>query len=240
MTENRTQPGVLAQADLEPFRRLSTCVVASAIETFRVRLPNTGFADSSIHCVFRNRPSIIGYAATARIRCAKPPMAGEGYYYERTDWWNHILTTPPPRVIVIEDMDDPPGLGAFVGEVNANILLALDSCALVTNGSVRDLDGIESTAFQMFAGSCAVSHAYAHVFDFGCSITVGGLQIRPGDLVHGDRHGVQTIPLEIAGKVPEAARNIERRRQHLIALCRGEDFSIEKLRQAIKSPDVTS
>ena len=58
MTENRTQPAVLAQADLEPFRRLSTCVVASAIETFRVCLPNTGFADSGIHCVFRNRPSI--------------------------------------------------------------------------------------------------------------------------------------------------------------------------------------
>jgi len=77
-------------AGLEQLRRLSTCVVASAIETFQVRLPNSGFADSSISCVFKHRLPLIGYAATARMRSANPPMVGHGYYYERTDWWNHI------------------------------------------------------------------------------------------------------------------------------------------------------
>ena len=89
-------PGRLAPGDLERLRRLSTCVVASAIETFRVRLPNTGFADSSVQCIFKERPPLVGYAATARIRSAKPPMVGHGFYYERTDWWNHLVSTPTP------------------------------------------------------------------------------------------------------------------------------------------------
>ena len=74
-------------------------------------------------------------------------MEGDGYHYARTDWWNHILTIPAPRVVVLEDLDDPPGLGAFIGEVNANIFLALGCVGLVTNGAVRDLNEVRSAGF---------------------------------------------------------------------------------------------
>src|SRR5271167_2743132 len=161
---------LLSPATIEQLRRISTCVVASAVETFQVRLPNSGFADSSISCMFKNRLPVVGYAATARIRTNNPPMMGRGYYYERTDWWNHLLNIPAPRVVVIEDVDRPPGRGAFIGEVNANILLALGCCGLVTNGAVRDLDEVRPTHFQMFSGSVSVSDAYAHVFDFGGTV----------------------------------------------------------------------
>jgi 4-hydroxy-4-methyl-2-oxoglutarate aldolase len=226
----------LDPAQLEQFRRLTTCVVASAIEIFHQRLPNTGFADSSIRCIFEERPSMIGYAATARIRSSQPPMEPNvSYdYYERTEWWKNILTIPSPRVVVIADVDRPPGLGAFIGEVHANILLSLGCVGVVTNGAVRDLPDIRPTEFQMFAGNVAVSHAYAHLFDYGGTVEVGGLKVQPGDLIHGDCHGVQTVPLEIADKVPDAARQIRQRRQRLIGLRRSADFRLDRLRQAIR------
>jgi 4-hydroxy-4-methyl-2-oxoglutarate aldolase len=226
---------VLKPAELEQFRRLTTCLVASAIETFRERLPNTGFADSSIRCIFKDQPSMIGYAATARIRSSMPPMERHTSfdYYDRLDWWNNILTIPAPRVVVIEDVDDPAGLGAFVGEVHANILLSLGCVGIVTNGAVRDLPDIRPTEFQMFAGNVSVSHAYAHLFDYGGTVEVGGLKVRPGDLIHGDCHGVQTVPLDIADRVPDTARQIRQRRQHLIGLRRSANFSLDRLRQAI-------
>jgi regulator of RNase E activity RraA len=228
-------------AQLEQYRRLSTCLVASAIETFRVRLPNTGFANSSIRCIFKDQPAMAGYAVTARMRSSNPRMeATKSYdYYDRTDWWNNILTIPAPRVVIIEDVDHPPGLGAFVGEVHANILLSLGCVGIVTNGAVRDLPDIRPTEFQMFAGNVSVSHAYSHVFDFGCTVEVGGLTVRPGDLVHGDLHGVQTVPLEIADKVPAAAREIRQRRQDLVGLRRSAGFTLEKLRQAIRDTALT-
>jgi 4-hydroxy-4-methyl-2-oxoglutarate aldolase len=227
---------VLKPAQLEQFRTLSTCLVASAIETFRIRLPNTGFTDASVRCLFEEQPPMIGYAATARMRSANPRMEpSKTYdYYDRADWWNHILSIPAPRIVVIEDDDDPSGLGAFVGEVHANILLSLGCVGVVTNGAVRDLTDIRPTEFQMFAGHVSVSHAYAHVFDFGSQVRVGGLQIQPGDLVHGDIHGVQTVPMEIADRVPAAAREVRQRRQQLIGLRRAADFSLEKLRQTIR------
>jgi 4-hydroxy-4-methyl-2-oxoglutarate aldolase len=232
----KTNP--LTQAQLDELRQLSTAVTASAIEAFGVRLHNTGFADSRIGCVFKETPPVVGYAATARIRSAEPPMEKHSYfYYDRADWWNHILTIPAPRIVVIEDIDERPGLGAFVGAVHAQILQALGCVALVTNGSVRDLPEIQSTGFQLFASNVAVSHAYAHVFDFGGKVRVGGLDIAPGDLIQGDLHGVQTIPLEIADKVPAAAREILKRRKRLVDFCRSNDFSVENLQELMKQEE---
>jgi regulator of RNase E activity RraA len=227
----------LEPSQLEQLRCIGTCVVASTIELFDVRLQNAGFTTSAIRCMFPERPPIAGYAATARMRSAQPPMEGRSYY-RRTDWWNHILTIPAPRVVVIEDVDNPPGIGAFVGEVNANILMALGCTALITNGAVRDLRRVQATDFQMFAGNVSVSHAYAHIFDFGGEVQMAGLKIKPGALLHGDRHGVLTVPMEIASKIPEKAHQITKRRQHLIGMCRSENFSIDELRRAIDETDL--
>jgi 4-hydroxy-4-methyl-2-oxoglutarate aldolase len=230
----------LTPFQLGQFRDFSTCVVSSAIATFGVRLPNTGYANSSIRCIFEDQPPVTGYAATARIRTSKPPMEGGHYSYERSDWWNHILSIPAPRVVVIEDVEQPAGLGAFVGEVYAHILQALGCVGLVTNGAARDINKVRATGFQMFAGNISVSHAYAHILDFGSPVVVGGLGIQPGDLIHGDRNGVQTIPLEIAAKIPGVALEITQRRQRLIGICQSTNFSVEALRKAIQEPELKS
>lgn len=231
----------LTAEQLDQLCQLSTCVVSSAIETFGVRVNNAGFADSTVRCQFKELPPVIGYAATARIRSQDPPMGGDGYsYYDRPDWWRNILAIPPPRIAVIEDAGHPPGLGAFVGIVHAEILRALGCVAVVTNGTVRDISDIEPTGFQLFASNVAVSHAYAHLFDFGGPVSVGGLGIEPGELVHGDLHGVQTIPLEVADRVPAVAREILRRRQRLIELCRSRDFSPETLQNLIREQEKES
>ena len=117
-----------------------------------------------------SRP-MVGYAATARLRGGDPPMSG-CVYHDRTDWWNSILKVPVPRVVVLEDIDKPPGVGAFLGDMHAAILCAL-GCGYVTDGAVRELPRMREAGLQLFAGSVAVSHAYAHIFDLGCAVNVG-------------------------------------------------------------------
>lgn len=226
-----TEP--LPSACLDHLRGLSSCVVASAIETFAVRLRNKGFTDSRLHCIFKELPPIVGYAATARIRTSDPPMEGDSFY-DHHDWWDSLLKIPAPRVVVIEDVDKDPGLGAFIGEVHANILRALGCVGLVTNGAVRDLPQVSRLGFQLFAGNVSVSHAYSHVFDFGGTVEIAGLAVRPGGLIHADLHGVQTVPLEIAEDVPARARKILQHRQELISFCRSDGFSLPNLRRKIQ------
>ncbi len=219
--------------DLDALRRLDTCMVSNAIETFEVRLRNAGFANASVQCMFHDFPPMVGYAATARLGTVEPPIVG-GSYRDRTDWWNSILQVPSPRIVVLEDMDKPPGVGAFLGDVHAAILIALGCVGYVTDGAVRELPRVHDLGLQLFAGSVAVSHAYAHIFDFGAVVKVGGLEVHPGDLLHGDRHGLLTIPRGIASQVPTVAARLQQAEQNVIDFCRSPEFSLNKLRKVLK------
>jgi regulator of RNase E activity RraA len=218
---------------VDALRRLDTCKVSNAIETFDVRLRNEGFADSSIRALFDDLPAVVGHAVTARIHGSTPPPLGHTYD-DRTDWWNYILTVPAPRMVVVEDADDRPGVGAFVGEVHANILKALDCAAYVTNGSVRDLPSVHALGFQVFAPRVAVSHGYVHVIEFGRPVTVGGLAVASGDIVFGDRHGLLNLPEDIVEQIPPAAERMAISEREVIALCQSPDFSIERLRMLVR------
>ena len=103
----------------------------------------------------------------------------------------------------------------------------------VTNGSVRDLSAVEALGFHLFAGSVAVSHQYAHVTEFGKSVEIGGLNIQPGDLIHGDRHGVHQIPLSIAADIPKIASEILEEEGELKKLCQSRRFSLQRLEEKL-------
>ena len=223
-----TAKSVLPAADFEKIRSLDTCTVSNAIERFNVRLRNEGFVHGFVHCQFPRFQPMLGYAVTTRARASSAPMTGH-CYYDRMDWWEYVLTIPEPRVMVLQDIDHQPGIGAFVGEIHAQIGLALHCVGCVTNGVVRDLPAVEKAGFQLFAGSVAVSNSYAHIVDFGEPVEIGGLKIHPGDLIHGDRHGVHTIPIEIAHEIPNVAADLLAEERALIDLCRSPHFSLREL-----------
>jgi regulator of RNase E activity RraA len=219
---------------LEALRQVDGGTLANAIESFQKRLRNEGFADSSIRCLFPQLPPIVGYAVTVKIRGSAPPVAGDTYV-DRTDWWDYVVSVPAPRVVVVQDMATRPGLGSLLGAVHVNILRALGGVAAVTNGAVRGIPAAEGLGFQLFAGCVAVSHAYVHIVEFGTPVEVGGLKVQSGDLLHGDRHGVQSIPEDIATQIPPVAAKIAAEEQGLIRLCQSAEFTIEKLRAAVKN-----
>ncbi|HTQ51272.1 MAG TPA: RraA family protein [Candidatus Acidoferrales bacterium] len=223
---------MLTSKQMEILQRLDACTLANAIEIFHQRLRNEGFVNTSVHCLFPELPPMLGYAATVKIRGSSPPTAAAPYN-DRTDWWDYILSLPAPRVVVVQDVASQAGLGSLLGAVHVNILRALGCVGAVTNGSVRDLPAARNLGFHLFAGSVSVSHAYVHIVEFGAPVEIGGLKIQSGDLLHGDLHGVQSIPLTVADKIPLAAAEIIAREQELITLCQSKEFSVEKLREAV-------
>jgi 4-hydroxy-4-methyl-2-oxoglutarate aldolase len=223
----------LTAGQIQELRAFDTCVLVDAIESFGVRLRNEGIATAGFRCLFKNLRPMVGYAATCKVRSTDPPMVGSRYE-ERTDWWEHISSIPAPRVLVMQDIDNPPGTGAFFGKVHANILIALGCVGAITNGAARELPGIEASGLQVFARRLATSRAYIHVVEFGNPVEVGHLTIKPGDLIHGDRHGVVTVPLDLVNILPAAARAISEKKQELIDLSRKPGVTHEELSQGLK------
>jgi regulator of RNase E activity RraA len=233
----KSLPTLLTPEQLEALRGLDACTVANAIETFQKRLRSEGFIDHSIRSIFPRLQPMVGFAATVKIRGSNLPIIGN-MYPDRTDWWGYIQSVAEPRVIVVQDCAESPGSGSLLGAVHTNIVRALGCVGAVTNGSVRDIPALESMAFPVFAGSIYVSHAYIHIVEMGGPVEIGGLKIKSGDLLHGDIHGVQTIPIDIAGKIPAVASRISQQEKEIIALCRSSDFSIKRLSALVSKQTV--
>src|ERR1051325_11298487 len=159
--------------DIDKLSSVDSCAVSNAVERLGLRLRNEGFIVDGVQCRFPGLPPMVGYAVTGRIRTAAPPMTGQRCYYDRMDWWTYVSSVPKPRVMVLEDVDHRPGVGAFVGEIHAHIGVALECVGCVTNGAVRDLQAVQDLGFHLFSGSVSVSHSYAHIVDFGEPVEIG-------------------------------------------------------------------
>lgn len=211
---------------VEELRRFNTPTVSNAIETFNLRPRDSGCSMHQVKCLFPEFGAFVGFAATATMMSGQP--GGRPRRVNRREYWEYLAAAPRPTLVVMQDLTDPPA-GAYWGEVNTNIHRALGCSALVTNGSVRDLDEVRPQRFPIWAGAVTVSHAYAHLEDFGKAVKIGSLLIEPGALIHADQHGFVIVPHEIAARVPEAAREVERKERKIISLCGSAEFSIDQL-----------
>lgn len=217
---------------LELLSKLDTCAIANSIEATGVRLRNEGYMDSTIHCLFPDLPPLLGYALPLRVRTDGPPIE-ELAYVDRVDWWEQFLAIPQPRLLVVDDEHGNAASGSILGEVHTNVYRALGCAGVVTNGAVRDVPALRKLGFPVFANHVSVSHAYAHVVAVGEPVTVGGLQIRTGDLLHGDIHGILSIPLQVAPELPAIARRQKKEEQALIEYCRSAGFTVEGLKRLL-------
>lgn len=224
----RSDLSLVSSNTIRRLGEIDTCTVSNAIEQFGVRTRNEGFIRGAAQCMFPDMRPSVGYAVTATFRSSMTPVTGR-CYFDRSDWWSYVAAQPEPRFLVLQDVDKTPGFGALFGEIHANICVALGCCALLTNGAVRDIPAIRASGLQAFAGSVSVSHAYAHIVAFGEPVEIGGLRIAPGDLLHGDRHGVLSIPSGIAAEVPTVAAEILDIEKEIVAYCRSLEFSAENL-----------
>src|SRR5262249_27411630 len=137
-----------------------------------------------------------------------------------------------PSVAAIQDIDGTDrGIGAFWGEVQTNVHQALGCLGVVTDGSVRDLDQM-ARGFFVLAGSIMPSHVCADVADFDCAVTVAGLLVSRGALLHAARHGAVVIPAEIVARIPEAVDLLMRREKVMLDACRRPGFSTAEIRAA--------
>jgi len=194
--------GNLSAEVLSKLARYDTPTICNVIELFEVRPRNAGYLDSRIRACFPHLPPMVGFASTATFRSAAPPQQGE-VYASLAEQVASFAQFPGPVVVVFQDLDDPP-VGATFGEVMCATYQAFGAVGLVTNGAGRDLEQVEALRFPCFTGGTICSHAYCHIVQINVPVRVGGVVIRPGDLLHGDRNGVTTIPLEIASELADA------------------------------------
>ncbi|MFN4260952.1 MAG: RraA family protein [Gemmataceae bacterium] len=189
-------------ADLELLRKYDTPTICNVVELFDLRPRTAGYMDRRIQACYPKLPPMVGYAATATFRSAAPPRSGD-VYAGIADQVASFAELPGPPIVVFQDLDDPPASATF-GEIMCATYKTFGAIGLITSGAGRDLDQVEAMNFPCFTNGTICAHGYCHIVNINVPVHVGGASVLPGDLLHGDRNGVTTIPNEIASAVAQA------------------------------------
>ncbi len=201
-------------------RSIDTPTVCNLVEIVAAERRGFGYTVKHLHCPFPDLPPIVGFAKTVTFKAKdKVPLGEAGYMQKRLDYLDYVASVPQPAIMVMEDLDEEIGYGAFWGEVQSNVHKALGALGVVTSGSIRDIPMI-APGFQMLAGSIVPSHAYVHVVDYGIDVNVHGMAVKSGELIHADRHGACIVPADKIDAMKVALVELADREAKIIAAAR--------------------
>ena len=209
---------------LSLLRRVDTPTVCNAIEVAQGRRGFAAFTRGTMLASDPGAPALVGYAVTATLKALAPPdEAPEVIRARRMSYYRMMAEAPRPSVAVIEDQDYPDCIGAFWGEVNTTVHKGLGVAGTLTNGVMRDLGDL-APGYPVIAGSIGPSHGFVHVTSLGEPVSVFGLTVRPGDLVHADRHGALVIPPEVVGDLAAAIAKMQATERLILDPAREDGF----------------
>ncbi|MCC7424371.1 MAG: RraA family protein [Planctomycetaceae bacterium] len=223
----------LTASDLAALREFDTPTICNVIELFNVRPRNTGYMNHHIKAAFPKMPPMVGFALTSTFRSMAAPRGGDAYA-SIVKQLEVIPSLPGPAVIVFQDLDEPTAAATF-GEVMCTTYKAFGSTGLITSGTGRDLDQVERIGYPVFTSGANCSHGYCHILQVGLPVSVGGITVFQGDLLHGDLNGVTTIPIEIARAIPEGCRELAAAENIILDYLKGPGLTAKGLDDARKA-----
>ena len=213
-------------------RSVDTPTVCNAIEVVEGKRGFDRFTRATMLSSAPTEPALVGYARTARISAVAPPTEPpEVIKARRMDYYRHMAEGPRPAVAVVEDLDGAAAIGAFWGEINTTVHKGLGLCGALTNGVMRDLGDLPA-GFPVIAGRIGPSHGHVHVRDIARPVSIFGLTVEDGALVHADRHGALVIPAGYETDLAPAIRKLMETEQIVLRAARAPGFDFAKFETA--------
>ncbi len=212
--------------------QVDTPTVCNAIEVVEGKRGFDRFTRGTMLCSAPEAGAIVGYARTAKIAALAPPEeAPEAVRARRMDYYRHMAQGPRPALAVVEDLDFPHCIGAYWGEINTSVHKGFGLSGALTNGVMRDLGDLPED-FPVVAGSVGPSHGFVHVREIATQVTIFGMPVEDGELVHADRHGALVIPADYLGALGAAIGKMQETEQIVLKAARAEGFDFEAFEAA--------
>jgi len=217
---------------IDLLKTVDTPTVCNAIEVAEGKRGFNRFTRGTMLASDPAAGAMAGYARTAKIAAIDPPTEpADVIRARRMDYYRYMAGGPRPAIAVVEDLDFPEAIGAYWGEINTTVHKGFGLSGALTNGVMRDLGDLPE-GFPVVAGSVGPSHGFVHVKEIGTPVSVFGLEIHPGELVHADRHGALVIPDAVLPKLAGAIHKLLETEKLVLGPAREPGFDFEKFEAA--------
>jgi len=203
--------------------------LSNAIELLQVQPRHVGFTPLQIRCLFPEFGRMCGYAVTAHVESVTQLHPTEERAF--LELFQAVADSPKPAVVAFQEIGGHTDYAAHCGEVMATAFSRLGALGLVSDCGVRDVPEVRALRFHYFARGMVVRHANFKIVRVGVPVQILGLEIKPGDLLHGDENGLLQIPRAALDGLERAVEQVRARERRLMDFMRSPEFSVEKLKR---------
>jgi len=198
---------------LEKLRGFNTPTVGNVVATY----PNNPlclglyepwrgnwYTDQSVHCIYPELGRTIGYAVTVVYSLPDPK-------YQRLtfiDLIDALGKSKKPSIVVIKQ-EFPAEILPRVGLCVEQMTTAFQACGavgVVSNGPSRDIDEMRPLKFQYILSGATSGHGDFAIRAINVPVSVAGMDVAPGDIIHMDENGACKFP---ADRLADVCHNIE-------------------------------
>jgi regulator of RNase E activity RraA len=165
------------------------------------------YTDQSIRCMYPELGPVIGYAVTCVYGLPDPTYARLSFM----DVIDALDAAPKPTIFVFQQKF-PPEIAGKVGLSGGNMTSAMKAVGCVgaiSNGPSRDIDEIRPMNFQYLLSGIAPGHGPTAIHAVDVPVTVAGMDVAPGDVIHMDENGACKFP---ADKLAAVLTNVRKLR----------------------------
>ena len=229
------QVSKLTARQLASLRSIDSGTIANAVDSFGVRSRVAGFASLELRCINPDLPPVVGFAVTC-TEDTTTPQDGARTGYDAL--LRAVTAAPKPAIVVFKALGQDRLRSCHIGNMMSALLQRLGAVAVVTDGGVRDVNGVRQHApgFQLFGSGMVPGGGDYSMVEVGVTVSICGLTIAPGDLLHGDLNGLVNIPHSIADRVPARARRISKGESEFLEFVKGSSFSLDHLARRFGAP----
>jgi 4-hydroxy-4-methyl-2-oxoglutarate aldolase len=166
------------------------------------------YTDQTIRCMYPELGRTVGYAVTCVYGLPDPTYTRLSFL----DVIDALEASKRPTILVIEQQF-PPEIAGKVGLAGGNMVSAMRSLGcvgLISNGPSRDLDEIRPLRFQYMLTGVSAGHGPQAVHAVNVPVSVGGMDVAPGELIHMDENGAVKFPADKLAAVLTNARELQK------------------------------
>lgn len=216
---------------IEELSDSDTALVCNALTALGLSSEHTYYMDGNICCLSPELPPLVGEAITVKLDSSSANnKANADVYWELLET---IHSRELPQVVVVQTLGSNPRRECIMGDGMAKTMKAAGAVGLVTDGGMRDIPGIIDQGFNIFGLGPVVQHTVLQWSSLCEPVSVGGIIVKSGDLIHGDQGGCIVVPEENLTYIVEACNLVLSFEKEAHVLLRKTEIEINKKRTAL-------
>jgi 4-hydroxy-4-methyl-2-oxoglutarate aldolase len=162
------------------------------------------YTDQTLRCMYPELGRLLGYAVTCVYGLPDPSFKRLSFM----DIIDALDASPKPTILVLQQKF-PPEITGKVGLSGGNMTSAMKAVGclgMISNGPSRDIDEIRPMQFQNLISGVTAGHGDMAVYAVNVPVSVAGMDVSPGEIIHMDENGAVKFP---ANKMEAVLTNVQ-------------------------------